>query len=79
MQQTETLETRASQSAVGHYADGCLERVIEFVQQRMHMPHAKEAFLMIKVDKIIGEERIIAGVEEEVDGTGQYLSRMGGY
>lgn len=47
----------------------------------MHMLDASrlqffQAHLMIKVNKIIGEERFIAGVEKEVDSIGQNLNKM---
>lgn len=81
VQQTASLEVRASQSAAWHFANGCLDRMIEFVQQFMHMLDASrlqffQAHLMIKVNKIIGEERFIAGVEKEVDSIGQNLNKM---
>lgn len=81
VQQTASLEVRASQSAAWHFADGCLDCVVEFVQQLMHMLDASrlqffQAHLMIKVNKIIGEERFIAGVEKEVDRIGQNLRKM---
>lgn len=82
VQQAASLETYTSHRAAGHSADGLLKRVIEFMQQLVHVLHTSllqcvQDQLIIKVYQIIGEEHIVARVEEVVASISQYLSRKG--